>query len=141
MNAKILFLVKHMNISQYLAILLLTISCADTGVLPEKPSSHLDVTEIQGSKQPNLAPSGRKDQDYKGGEILVRFKDGTNKQTIEAIQGKLHLKTIYVFSDPNLYLMKVPGSSSVKTIMEHLRNYKEVKYSEPNYTRSVDELR
>ncbi len=127
-----------MNIFQYLTILTLTTCCVGQGVgIKEKSSDHSQVTEILGREQPKLAPSGRERKDYIPGEILVKFKDGTDAQTIEAIQRGLHLKTIREFSSPNLYLMKILDGSSVERIVERLRNYEEVKYSEPNYVRTT----
>jgi hypothetical protein len=69
--------------------------------------------------------------------IRVKFHDGTSEQTIAAIQEKLHHETIRVVSKPNLYLMKILDTSSVVSIMGHLRHYKEVQYSEPNYIRTI----
>ncbi len=128
-----------MTIFQYLTILVLTISCVGQGVNnKEKSSYYSQITEIQGREQPKLAPSGRQRKDYVSGEILVKFKDGTDRQAIEAIQRELHLKTIREFSSPNLYLMKILDGSSVERIVERLRNYEEVKYSEPNYIRTTN---
>lgn len=129
---------KYMNIFQYLVILLLTIACVGQSMKLEKKSPrHFQVTEMQEGGQPKLAPSGIQRKGYIPGEVLVKFKDGTDTQAIEAIQRDLHLKTIKIVSRPNLYLMKILDGSSVERIVEHLRNYEEVKYSEPNYVRAA----
>ena len=129
---------KFMNIIQYLVILLLTISCAGESMKPEEKSSRQpEVSEIKKTEQPRLAPSGRERKNYIPSQILVKFKDGTDTQAIEAIQRELHLKTIKIVSRPNLYLMKILDGSSVARIVERLRNYEEVKYSEPNYVRTI----
>ena len=125
-----------MNIFQYLTILVLTTSCVGQGI-KEEASQYSQGTEIQMREQPELAPLGKERKNYIPGEILVKFKDGTDRQAIEAIQRELHLKTIREFSSPNLYLMKILDRSSVERIMERLRNYEEVKYSEPNYVRTT----
>ena len=131
-------IMKYMNIFKYLVILLLTISCAGQCMKPkEKSSRHPQVTEMQERKQPKLAPSGIERKNYIPRQILVKFKDGTDTQAIEAIQRELHLKTIKVLSSPNLYLMKILDGSSVERTVERLRNYEEVKYSEPNYVRTT----
>jgi len=103
----------------------------------EKSSHHPKVTEIQEREQLKLAASEIERKNYIPGEILVKFKDGTDTQAIEAIQRKLHLKTIKIVSSPNLYLMKILDGSSVERTVERLRNYEEVKYSEPNYVRTT----
>jgi len=127
-----------MNIFQYLLIFLLTISCASESEKPkEKSSRHPQVAEMQEKKQRELAPLGIERKDYKPGEILVKFKDGTGIQAIEAIKRELHLKTIRIISRPNLYLMKILDGSSVETIMERLQSFGEVAYSEPNYVRTT----
>jgi len=129
---------KYMNIIQYLVILLLTISCAGESMKPEEKSSRQpEISEIKKTEQPGLAPSGRERRNYIPSQILVKFKDGTDTQAIEAIQRELHLKTIKIVSRPNLYLMKILDGSSVQRIVERLRNYEEVKYSEPNYVRTT----
>jgi hypothetical protein len=55
----------------------------------------------------------------------------------EAIQKEVHLETIRLVSKPNLYLMKILDGSSVESVMERLRNYEDVQYSEPNYIRTI----
>jgi len=92
---------------------------------------------MQERRQPTLAPSGKEHKDYIPGQILVKFKVSTDTKAIEAIQRELHLKTIKIVSSPNLYLMKILDGSSVERTVERLRNYEEVKYSEPNYVRTT----
>jgi hypothetical protein len=71
------------------------------------------------------------------GEILVKFKDGTDEKTIQAIQGELQLETIRLVSRPNLYLMKILDGSSDETVMQRLRNYEGVILSEQNYVVTI----
>lgn len=103
----------------------------------ENSSHHLQFTEMQEREQPKLAPLGMEHENYIPGEILVKFKDGTDEKTIQAIQKQLHLETIRLVSKPNLYLMKILDGSSVERVMERLRNYKDVMYSEPNYVVTI----
>ena len=110
-----------------LIIFLLATSCGGQGIDV--------VTEIQ-KKEAKPARSGMQRKDYMPGEILVKFKDGTDGQAIETITNRLHLKCIRVVSRPNLYLMKITDGSSVEQVMESLKKYEEVKYSEPNYVRT-----
>jgi hypothetical protein len=42
-----------------------------------------------------------------------------------------------MFSCPNLYLMKIPEGFSVEQIMESLQEYEKVRYSEPDYVRTL----
>lgn len=127
-------IVKFMNSFQLFVILYLTISCAGQTIKPEEKSLyHPKVSEIQNREQPKLGTSEREGKDYIPGEILVKFRHGTNAQEIEAIQRELHLKTIKIVSRPNLYLMKILDSSSVEGVIQRLRDFHEVVYSEPNY--------
>ena len=123
---------------QLLVILFLTISCADRHpAAQEKAASHPQVIEIQGSDQPKPSPAGGETKNYIPGEILVKFRDGTTDQTKEAIQKEVHLETIRIVSKPNLYLMRILDGSPVETVMGRLHKFKEVKYAEPNYIRTI----
>jgi len=123
---------------QMIVILLLIISCADRHLeSQEKAASHPHAIEIQGSDQPELSPAGGETKNYVLGEILVKFRDGTTDHTKEAIQKKVHLETIRLISKPNLYLMKILDGSSVESVMERLGKFKEVKFAEPNYIRTI----
>jgi len=123
---------------QLLFFLVLLISCAAQHPEgQEETEPHPKETEIQISEQPKPYPVGEERKNYVPGEILLKFQDGTSEQTITAIQKKLHLETISIVSKPNLYLMKILDGSAVESVMERLRHYKEVKYSEPNYIRTI----
>ncbi len=121
-----------------LMVFFFTISCVgQNGELKEKLANHVKVTEIQGTKNQKLVPLGKERHAYVPGEILIKFREGTDERTIEAIQRELHLETIRIVSRPNLYLMKILDGSSVERIMERLHDFQEVAYSEPNYVVTV----
>jgi len=123
---------------QLLVIFFLTISCADHHLeAQEKAASHPQAIEIHGSDQPKPSPAGGETKNYVPGEILVKFRDGTTDQTKEAIQKEVRLETIRIVSKPNLYLMRILDDSPVESVMERLRKFKEVKYAEPNYIRTI----
>jgi hypothetical protein len=127
------------NIIQFLIILILTISCASQkSEGQEKLAQPPGDIEIHGKDQPKLPPQGGEIKNYVPGEILVKFHDGIDNKAREVIQKDLHLETIRVVSKPNLYLMKILDGSSVESVMERLRGYKEVQYSEPNYVRTTN---
>ena len=129
---------RRTNALQLLVIFLLTISCADGHLeSQEKAASHPQAIEIQGSDQPKLSPAGGETKNYVLGEILVKFRDGTSDQIKEAIQKEVHLETIRIVSKPNLYLLKILDGSSVESVIERLGKFKEVKYAEPNYIRTI----
>ncbi len=123
---------------QLLVIFFLTISCADGHLeSQEKAASHPQAIEIQGSDQPKLSPTDGEIKNYVPGEILVKFRDGTTDQTKEAIQKEVHLETIRIVSKPNLYLMRILDDFPVESVIERLGKFKEVKYAEPNYIRTI----
>ena len=123
---------------QYLIIFLLVISCADQNIGLKEESFLHSLTAVAGpQKQKKITPVDKKSKAYVSGEILVKFKDGTDDHVIKAIQAKLHLKTIRLVYKPNLYLMKIIDGTSVESVILSLQQYKEVKYSEPNYKRII----
>lgn len=81
--------------------------------------------------------SGVKKQDYREGEVLIKFRSGVNRPAIEKIIKGLDLEIIKVVSVPNLYLLKIRCDSTVPEIIERLKQFEEVEYSEPNYIRSI----
>ena len=72
-------------------------------------------------------------------EVLPDNEKDSNSdiQTIKDIQAEMHLEIIKLVYKPNVYLMKILDGSSVESVIERLQNYKEVKYSEPNFIRSI----
>jgi hypothetical protein len=125
------------NIIQFLIVLVLTLSCASQSPEgQEKLAQPPEDIEIHSSDQPKLPPQEGERKNYVPGEILVKFHDGTSERAIQAIKRDLHLEPIRVVSKPNLYLMKILDGSAVENVVESLRGYKEVQYSEPNYLRT-----
>ena len=92
-------------------------------------------TKDDGAPGDNQKAQGFKN--YKPGEVLVKFKDDTSKESIEKIQQDLPLKTVRIVSHPNLYLMKIMDDSSVESIIQELKRYDAVRYAEPNYIRKI----
>jgi len=86
----------------------------------------------------NLYPKQQKRGDYAPDEVFVKFKQGTDKHTIEVIRRELHLETIRVFSTPDLYLMRIQDGTSVEKIIKQLENFKDVLYFEPNYAIKIN---
>jgi hypothetical protein len=74
---------------------------------------------------------------YAPGEVLVRFRDGTDAETIACIQREVHLETVKVVSSPNLFLMRILDQTSVEETVQQLRRYEEVVVAEPNYVRRI----
>ena len=90
-------------------------------------------SEIKRTGRTGISQSEDKQQPYVLDEVLVKFKPGTDADTIEHIRAALNLKTMRKFSSPNLFLMKITDGSPVEAVIEQLKTYDAVKYAEPNY--------
>ncbi len=132
-------LINYGSILQFLIILILVISCTSQNVEPkEKISQNSQVKNPQPKKHSQSSPIGERRKDFVPGQILVKFQDDTNYPAIKTIQGELHLEVIRIVYKTNLYLMKILDGSSVENVIERLQDFKEVKYAEPNYIRTIE---
>ena len=124
--------------------LLFVFSCNDIKEEDEeRPSDTIRAgnTQAAGTMKTGKLPLGLHDSKSSGyvkDQIIVKFVNGTDPKTISVIQNKLHLETVRTFSSPNLFLMKIIDNTPVKNIQKSLSEYKEVKYSEPNFKMSID---
>lgn len=124
------------TIYKSLLILLVASSCAAQDTNHNENSLPISQeTKIQAKEEPRLPSLQKEEKNYMPGQILVKFKAGTEKITIQLIQKKLHLVTIRIIPKSNVYLMKILNGSSVKEIRRHLMDFSEVEYAEPNYMR------
>ncbi len=118
-------------------IILLVLACgAQTGnsnnnnpQLEQKSSE----SEIKRSGQTGISQLEDKQQPYVLDEVLVKFKPGSDADTIARIRAALNLETMRKFSSPNLFLMKITDGSPVEAVIKQLKTYEAVKYAEPNY--------
>ena len=114
------------------------LSCTSSTVTSEKTLKNKPQSgDIYTREHKELTPLRTEKKNYVRGQILVKFRDGTDEQAIENIQRELSLKTIRVVHAPNLYLMKILNGSSVESVMKRLQDFPEVAYAEPNYIMTV----
>ena len=92
--------------------------------------------EIQ-SVERKTGVTGEQERRYAPGEVLVKFRDGTDAGTISRIQQEVHLETVRVVSSPNLFLMRIVDQTSVEETVQRLQRYDEVVLAEPNYVRRI----
>jgi hypothetical protein len=85
----------------------------------------------------NIGVTGDGERGYAPGEVLVKFRDGTDAETIARIQREVHLETVRVVSSPNLLLMRIVDQTSVEETVQRLKKYSEVILAEPNYVRRI----
>ena len=122
------------TIFKFLVIAFFITACVEQDVkINDKSSENLRPITVKKEKQRKVNREG----EYLPGEILVRFKNGTKKNTVDALQKKFNLKTKRIVTPPNLFLMKILDGSSVKSVTGRLRNCKEIQYAEPNYIRTI----
>jgi hypothetical protein len=81
--------------------------------------------------------TGDGERRYAPGQVLVKFRDGTDAETIARIQRELHLETVRVVVSPNLFLMRIVDQTSVEETVQRLQRYEEVVLAEPNYVRRM----
>ena len=123
------------NTFQYLLItLFLAGSCTVQTTETKCGSANRPQTnKIDRLTHPKLAPLKKGGQKYVPGQVLVKFRDGTDEGAIETIRRHLSLETIRVSPKLPLYRMKILDGSSVEEVIERLQHFDEVEYSEPNY--------
>jgi len=118
-------------------IIILVLACsAQTGNSNNnnpQPQQKSSETEIKRTGQTAISQPEDKQQPYVLDEVLVKFKPGTDADTIARIRAELNLKTMREFSSPNLFLMKITDGSPVEAVIKQLKTYDAVKYAEPNY--------
>jgi hypothetical protein len=118
----------------WLMIFLFTFACkSQQSDFKVDQVNQINMSETKGAKHRELAPIGKESQKYIPGEILIKFKDGTDVQSIKTIQKRLGLRTIKVVPKLNIYRMKIQNGSSVEEVVESLKSFREVEHSEPNY--------
>jgi hypothetical protein len=117
-------------------IILFLACCAQTGN-SNNNNPELDQkspqSEIKRTSQTGISRPEDKQQPYVLDEVLVKFKPGTDADTIAHIRADLNLKTMRTFSSSNLFLMKITDGSPVESVIKQLKTYEAVKYAEPNY--------
>jgi hypothetical protein len=126
---------KPANIFQYLLIaFFLAGSCTGQTTKTKCGSTNQPQTnKTRHLEHLKLAPFEKEGQKYMPGQVLVKFRDGTDEGAIETIRRQLALETIRVSPKLRLYRMKILDGSSVEEVIERLQGFDEVEYSEPNY--------
>jgi hypothetical protein len=127
---------KSSNIFAYLLVLLfLTMSCGQhhKGETRNNPTPQPQKSKIERLEPSKPARSPKEGRRYVPGEVLVKFKAGTDEQSIASIQKQLHLRTAELLEKLNVYRMKIQDGSSVEEIIRRLEDFEEVEYAEPNY--------
>ncbi len=117
-----------------LAFLLTAMSCGELEPWTRGPDRE-PPTPAPSGKAPGGPGeiSGVEGQNYRSGEVLVKFKPHVSPGRIEELAANSGLKMVRPVSPPDLFLMKIMGSSNVKETIQSLKGFAEVEYAEPNY--------
>ncbi len=78
--------------------------------------------------------SQKSDSDHVAGELLVAFESTTTKDQRSNIFKKLGLKEKSKVGSTELYLVEVPASKSLDEMIESLKAFPEIRFSEKNLT-------
>ena len=114
--------------------IIMALACGGrTGSGNPQPGQKSPESGIKNTAQTGISQPKGQQQKHALDQILVKFKPGTDADTIERIRADLNLKTMRKFSSPNLFLMKITDGTPVEAVIEQLRTYEAVKYAEPNY--------
>jgi hypothetical protein len=114
--------------------IILVLACGNqAGNSSMQPGQNAPESGDRRTGQTGISLPEDRQQTYVPDEILVKFKTGTDDETVERIRAALNLETIRKFSSPNLFLMKITDGSTVETVIKDLNAYEAVSYAEPNY--------
>lgn len=129
---------KGVGFIHLLVLTFLTMSCTGSATPPEQhPTTAVQTGAVHGQDNLTSGPSGRKSEDHGPQQVLVKFREGTEEQIIDAFQAELHLQTLRIISRPNLYLMKIENGFSVRETIMRLQESKAVEHAEPNLIRTI----
>jgi hypothetical protein len=95
------------------------------------------VGPSQGDNGHRMGVSDKPAQDMAPGQVLVRFRKGTDPGVIQRIQDAAGVRILKAVSGNSLFLMKIMDGSSVENAIKRLKAYPEILYAEPNYGRSL----
>jgi hypothetical protein len=129
---------RRVSFIHVLVFIVLAMSCTDLATQPEQhPASTVQSGGLQGPEYLKSGLSGKKIRDHAPAQVLVKFRQGTEEQTIEAVQRHLHLQTLRIISRSGLYLMEIQDGFSVQQTIKRLQESEAVEYAEPNYVRTI----
>lgn len=125
---------KHIPRLLFLFFLLQGLPCMARDMEPPDTSykGPLLIRTTQETGHPT-AGSEREEKEYRTGQILVKFREGTAVKTMEAVQQEFCLKILKIVVRPYLCLMKITDGSSIEQVLARLEDVREIEYAEPNH--------
>ena len=121
------------------AIFFISIACDHQEMKPdENPSSRNRPSEIKKETSPAAPTSKFTENQAAAGQVLIKFKVGTDVESINRIQQAFHLEPIKIVTEPNLYLMRILDGTPVEDKVQALDGAEYIEYAEPNVIYSLD---
>ncbi|MDN4592861.1 S8 family peptidase [Polycladomyces subterraneus] len=72
------------------------------------------------------------------GEVIVKFKNGTNTSTKQAVHSQESGQVLFHSKEIGFDVVKIPSGKSVTQVVREYRNNPNVEYAEPNYIYHAD---
>lgn len=101
--------------------LLISVSCASAGTNSSQKTAEENMKII------------KKDDKYKNGELLVKFKEGVTEEEIRNINKGMGTEVIEVIKGIGVYRLKIISNKSVEYMVEAYSKDPRIEYAEPNY--------
>lgn len=114
------------------AVMLFAVACA--GLQGKTAEQHEQVGSVPKLNNNELLQPSQTTS-YVQGEVLVRFAEATNEETIYAFEKYYHVTVKQVLIPARLYLIKITDGSTVQNLIDRLRTNEAIEYAEPNYLR------
>jgi hypothetical protein len=95
-------------------------------------------SETEKESNPGAPTSKVTENQAVAGQVLIKFKEGTDIESINRFSRAFHLKPIKVVTEPNLYLMSILNGTPVEDKIQALKGADTVEYAEPNFIYSLD---
>ncbi len=83
----------------------------------------------------------KKDNKYKNGELLVKFKEGVTEEEIKTINKGKGTDILEFIKGIKVYRLKITSNKSVENMVEAYSKDPRIEYAEPNYIQRTMERR
>lgn len=76
-------------------------------------------------------------KDYASKEVVIRLKKSSNKNQIKQINKKFSTKIKHQISELDVYVLIIPGGSTVPEVVKQIEKEESISYAEPNFVVST----
>lgn len=114
------------------------VACNNTNEIQQYPSKTNEESKIENIHKNDEINYSFKKKSFKTNEVLVKFKNSVNIQSINSITEELNLSVIEINNKTGVYRFKTVGNYSLEKLIRLLENKNEVEFAEPNYTIKIN---